>query len=396
MRRVSGLEGRLVREVLRSEFRSSKAVGMLVRAERAFQDFIGVNQAIGCVNGTATLHVALEALGIGVGDEVIVPSLTMSATCFSVLQANATPVFADVDEDTWQIDPVSVRKLMNRRTKAIISVALYGGSPHYAELMRVAGSVPIIEDNAQALGTTYNGKQLGSFGAFSSYSFQSSKQLTAGEGGMLCTVDSELSEKARLVQTLGYSAVKNSSTRKIPKSTIQSPEYLRHESLGWNYRMPEITAAVVLGQVMRAPKLLAARRKAALALQETLTHSQWLKPQLHYPEVDSSFWALGASIERNDIDWHTFASTFRKHGGKGVYSAWALGYQEPAFQNLSLLGREEFLTRPASELFAPGTTPVAEGLQKKILAFRTNEWTESSIKSQVTAMERTVSELNQI
>ena len=394
MKRVGRLEARLVREVLKSEFRSSKSVGMLARAEQAFSDLLGVEHSIGCVNGTATLHIALEALGIGAGDEVIVPSLTMSATCFSVLQANATPVFADVDRETWQIDPESVRALITPRTKAIMTVALYGGAPDYSRLLDVAGSIPLIEDNAEALGATYNGRPLGSFGTFSSYSFQASKHLSAGEGGMVCTNDALLAEEARLVQTLGYAAVRNSSTRKIPKSVIQNPDYLRHESLGWNYRMSEITAAVVLGQVTRAPELLAPRLRAARALEEIIMSTPWLKPQRHYPQVASSYWALGATLERDDLSWETFSRTFRKHGGKGIYAAWALGYQEPAFQNLSLLGREDFLTRPAPELFGPGTTPVAESLQRKILAFRTNEWSLSGLRTQVRALEKTVSELN--
>lgn len=394
MRRVGKLEARLVREVLNSEFRSSKSVGMLSRTEEAFSAYLGVEHSIGCVNGTATLHIALEALGIGAGDEVIVPSLTMSATCFSVLQANATPIFADVDEETWQIDPESVRALITPRTKAIMTVALYGGAPDYSRLLAVAGSIPLIEDNAEALGTTYAGRPLGTFGIFSSYSFQASKHLSAGEGGMVCTNDARLAEQARLVQTLGYAAVRNSSTRKIPKSVIQNPHYLRHESLGWNYRMPEITAAVVLGQVKRAPELIASRLKTAEALLETLAAAPWLKPQKHYTGAKSSYWALGVTLEREDLSWDTLTSTFRKHGGKGIYAAWALGYQEPAFQNLSLLGREQFLTRPASELFAPGTTPVAESLQRKILAFRTNEWSPSSLRSQVRALAQTIAEVS--
>lgn len=394
MKRVGRLEARLAREVLKSEFRSSKSVGMLARAEQAFSDLLGVEHSIGCVNGTATLHIALEALGIGAGDEVIVPSLTMSATCFSVLQANATPVFADVDRETWQIDPESVRALITPRTKAIMTVALYGGAPDYSRLLEVAGSIPLIEDNAEALGATYGGRPLGSFGVFSSYSFQASKHLSAGEGGMVCTNDALLAEKARLVQTLGYAAVRNSSTRKIPKSVIQSPHYLRHESLGWNYRMSEITAAVVLGQVTRASELLAPRLRAAKAFEEVIASTPWLKPQHQYPQVASSYWAFGATIERDNLSWETFSQTFRKHGGKGIYAAWALGYQEPAFQNLHFLGREDFLTRPASELFGPGTAPVAESLQQKILAFRTNEWSLSGLRTQVRALKKTVTELN--
>jgi perosamine synthetase len=363
---------------------------MLARAEGAFAELTGTKHAIGCVNGTATLHIALEALGIGAGDEVIVPALTMSATCFSVLHANATPVFADVDPETWQISAESVASLITPRTKAIMTVALYGGAPDYTALTQVAGDIPLIEDNAEAIGTVFRNKPIGTIGSFSSYSFQSSKHLSSGEGGMLCTNDDELAERARLVQTLGYGAVRNSSTRKIPKSVIQDPGYLRHESLGWNYRMPELIAAVVLAQTRRSPSLLAKRMQAARQLLDVMAAVPWLRPQREYPSVTSSYWSVGASLERTDISWKDFAAKFRECGGKGVYAAWALGYQEPAFQNLELLGREQFLTRPGNELYSPGTAPEAESLQRKILAFRTNEWSSSSRSKQITALRSTI------
>lgn len=367
---------------------------MLARAEEAFSPLANCRHAIGFVNGTATLHGALEALGIGHGDEVIVPSLTMSATFFAVLQANATPIFGDVDPDTWQLCPKSLKSLIGPNTKAVMTVALYGGSPDYQAILEVVGKIPLIEDNAEAIGATYQGNPIGNFGAFSSYSFQSSKHLTAGEGGMLCTNSSELAVQARLVQTLGYSAVRSSSTRKIPKASIQDPSYLRHESLGWNYRMSEITAAVVLGQVSRVKPLLRRRREAAEALLETLSKASWLLPQANYPDSESSYWSVGATLERTDITWKDFRERFVANGGKGVYSAWALGYQEPALRHGVLLGRERLLTRPIEELSSPGTAPVAEELQSKILAFRTNEWSRASLRSQTRALSRTLSEFS--
>lgn len=391
MKRIGSIEKKLVKEVLRSEFRSSKATGMLARAEEAFAPLGGSKHAIGCVNGTATLHIALEALGVGAGDEVIVPALTMSATCFSVLQANATPIFADVDSKTWQIDPESIKRLITPRTKAIMTVALYGGAPDYDRIRAVAGQIPLIEDNAESMGTTYKGELIGGIGAFSSYSFQSSKHLSAGEGGMLCTNGDVLAEEARLIQTLGYAAVRNAQTRKIPKSVIQNPDYLRHESLGWNYRMPELVAAVVLGQTIRARELSAARVRAAKELKEIIGSVSWLTLQAEHEHVESSYWALGATLERSDISWADFTQRFRDHGGKGIYAAWALGYQEPAFLNQAFLGRQQFLTRPAAELFAAGTAPVAEILQKNILAFRTNEWDSKGLAKQARALKETLS-----
>lgn len=394
MKRISGLENRLVKEVLRTSFRGSKSTNMRATLEQEFAQLSGCRENLACVNGTATLHIALEALGVGAGDEVIVPALTMSATCFSVLHANATPIFADVDPTTWQISADSVRRLVTPRTKAIITVALYGGSPDYDALRSAAPGIPLVEDNAEAIGTTYRGHIIGSMGDFSSYSFQSSKHLTAGEGGMLCTNNPDLAEKARLVQTLGYSAVKKRETRRIPKSVIQDPEYKRHESLGWNYRMAEISAAVALGQVRRFEKLVGARLKVARELDSVVQKCEWLVPQGTTAKSASSFWSYAVLLKRQDITWREFVTTFNNNGGKGIYSAWALGYQEPAFVNLNLLGRERTLTRKAHEIFAEGTCPVSEEIQPKILAFRTNEWTEFGLRRQVVALQRTIRDLN--
>ena len=363
---------------------------MRAQLEKEFARLSGCSENLACVNGTATLHIALEALGVGVGDEVIVPALTMSATCFAVLHANATPIFADVDPLTWQISADSVARLITPQTKAIMTVALYGGSPDYDALRLVAPGIPIIEDNAEAIGTAYKGRIIGSMGDFSSYSFQSSKHLTAGEGGMLCTNNPELAEQARLVQTLGYTAVKNKETRKIPKAVIQNPSYKRHESLGWNYRMAEISAAVALGQVKRSDKLVAMRTRAAQELGSIVETCDWLVPQSDTPETTSSFWSYAVLLTREDVSWQEFVTSFNSNGGKGIYSAWALGYQEPAFVNLNLLGREKLLTRSADEIFSDGTCPISEKLQPRILAFRTNEWTVRGLREQATALRKTI------
>lgn len=390
IRRIAQLEHRLVRKVLRSSFRGSRPTEMRERLERDFSALSGCTENLACVNGTSTLHIALEALGVGAGDEVIVPALTMSATCFAVLHTNATPVFADVDPATWQISPDSVANLITSKTKAIITVALYGGSPDYDVLRQAAPGLPLIEDNAEAIDTYYKGRLIGSAGDFSSYSFQSSKHLTAGEGGMLCTNNPELAERARLVQTLGYTAVKNKSTRKIPKRVIQNPSYKRHESLGWNYRMSELSAAVALGQVLRVKSLVGVRRRTAAAIEASLQGCSWLIPQGISQNSRSSFWSFAVLLDREDISWEKFVDTFNSNGGKGIYSAWLLGYQEPAFKELRLLRRDRFLTRNPEELFADGACPIAEAIQPHILAFRTNEWSSRGLRKQVKALKKTV------
>ena len=393
MKRLSNLEKSYVLEVLESEFRGSKATGMVGRAESAFSRQFDKKFSIGFVNGTGTLHTALEALGIGQGDEVIVPPLTMSATAFSVLQANATPVFADVDPATFQIDCRSIADRISNRTKAVMTVALYGGAPDYLTIKEAIGDLPLIEDNAEAFGTKYHGKEIGSFGLFSSYSFQSSKHLSSGEGGMLCTDSLELADKARKFQSLGYIAV-GATTHKIDKKDIQDPSYLRHEVLGWNYRMSDLTAGVVLGQIERSYELIEIRKKVGKLIFEQVNDISWLRPQANYEESEHSFWAAPILLERDDISWQQFRDKFMSFGGKGIYAAWQLSYLEPVFQNLNFQGRQKFIDPSVSSKYIRGYCPNAEYIQPRVLAFRTNEWNLKGAQIQAEALRKTAEFFN--
>ena len=362
---------------------------MVSRAEVAFSKKFGMKFSMGFVNGTGTLHTALEALGIGPGDEVIVPPLTMSATAFSVLQANATPIFADIDPLTFQIDSKSIADRLTSQTRAVITVALYGGSPDYESILKVIGDIPLIEDNAEAFGTKYHGREIGSFGVFSSYSFQSSKHLTAGEGGMLCTDSQQHADIARKFQSLGYRAV-GATKHKIDKKEIQDPGYLRHEVLGWNYRMSDLTAAVVLGQIERSDELIGVRRMVGQRIFSEIKDVTWLRPQLSYENSEHSFWAAPILLDRKDITWQQFRNKFMEFGGKGIYAAWQLSYLEPAFQKLNFCGREKFINQEISQRYRPGYCPNAESIQPRILAFRTNEWESDSQEMQISALNKVI------
>ena len=208
-RRVYGNELKYLQEVLESDFRSSLGSTMMSRFEQSFARKFGVEYAISFVNGTATMHAALEAKGVGPGDEVIVPPLTMSATTFAVLQANATPIFADVEEDTFQISAKSIAERITPRTRAIITVALYGLSPDMDAINDIAKThkLFVVEDNAECFLGRYKGRLVGTLGDCASFSFQSSKHVTSGEGGVLITQDLQLAENVRRVQSLGYAGV---------------------------------------------------------------------------------------------------------------------------------------------------------------------------------------------
>ncbi|MCM4167434.1 L-glutamine:2-deoxy-scyllo-inosose aminotransferase [Arenibacter antarcticus] len=172
---------------------------------RLFAEYTGVKHAICTVNGTITLQIALEALGIGVGDEVIVPGLTWQATAATVIDVNATPILVDVSEDTWCIDPKEIEKAITPKTKAIIPVHLYGAFADMDAVMAIAKkhNLYVIEDCAHKHGGEWNGKKAGSIGDIGSFSYQLSKHLTAGEGGSVTTNNSELADKLDALRNCG-------------------------------------------------------------------------------------------------------------------------------------------------------------------------------------------------
>jgi perosamine synthetase len=389
--RVYGNELRYLEEVLNTEFRSSQGSVMMRRLEEAFAHRFNSKYAIAFVNGTATMHAALEAYGIQPGDEVIVPPLTMSATTFAVLQANATPVFADVDPDTFQISAASIAERITPKTRAIITVALYGLSPDMDAIMAIAKkhNLFVVEDNAECFLGAYKGKMVGTLGDCASFSFQSSKHLTSGEGGMIITDNLELAEKIRKVQSLGYAGV-SATKGKITKRDIQDPDYSRHVTMGWNYRMPELCAAVALAQLENIDALVGRRVTVASMFEEVARDFDWFVPQQVGSEYQNSYWTWVVRLDRSDITWHQFRDRFLEKGGDGVYAAWKLTYLEPMFQSMNLLGRERFISSDNREKYKRGLCPIAEKIAPKLLQFKTNYWDIAAAEKQAKVLRLTL------
>jgi perosamine synthetase len=234
-----------VSDVLRS--------GMLASGERVaefeqrFADLCGSNHAVATNNGTAALHAALLAAGIGPGDEVIVPAFTFFATASAVAMCGAKPVFADVDGMTFNISPQQVSERITGKTKAVIGVHLFGQPCDVEALQEICESknLKFIEDAAQAHGAQYRNGRTGSFGHLGCFSFYATKNMITGEGGMVTTNDKKLSERLRLLINHG-----------------QSEKYL-HTILGYNYRMTDIGAALGLVQLRKLEKFNLRRRKNA-------------------------------------------------------------------------------------------------------------------------------------
>ena len=390
--RIFGNERKYLEEVLATEFCASKSSTMSKRLEQKVASVFGSTYAVSFVNGTATLHAVLEAIGVGPGDEVIVPPLTMAATSLAVLQANATPVFADVDWDTFEIHPKSIEERITTRTKAIITVALYGLSPDMDPIMATARTraIFVLEDDAQCFLGKYKGRMVGTVGDAASFSFQGSKHVTSGEGGVIITDQLAVAEGARKVSSLGYAGV-NAIQGQISKADIQHPEYSRHLTMGWNYRMSELCSAVALAQIENIVPLVERRREVARLFNEAVEGCEWLVPQKTGPDYVNSYWAWVARLDHPNLNWRQFRDRFVEAGGDGVYGAWKLTYLEPMFQNRMLLGREAFISPAHLASYARGLCPVAEALQPRLVQFKTNYWNIEDAERQARILRQVVS-----
>lgn len=278
---LNGLEKSYVNECLDTSWISSK--GKFVPLfEQKFAQYTGVKYATSVCNGTVALHLALVALGIGSGDEVIVPTLTYIASANAVAYTGATPVFVDSLPDTWQMDPEDVRKKITPQTRAIMAVHLYGHPCEMDALVEIAREhdLFLIEDCAEAFGTFYKGKHVGGFGDISTYSFFGNKTITTGEGGMVVTNDDTLFDRS--VHFKGQGLAKH--------------RQYWHDVIGFNFRMTNICAAIGLAQLDQADDFLARKRRIAECYKENLEDL----PVTFHEEVGDvrhSYWMSSLLVE---------------------------------------------------------------------------------------------------
>jgi perosamine synthetase len=245
---LDGRETEYVLECLQSGWISS--IGHFIGDfERAFADYCGVRHAVACSNGTTALHLALVALGVTAGDEVIVPALTYIASANTVTYCGATPVFVDCDPITFNMDPAQIEAKITPRTKAIMPVHLYGHPVDMGAVREIARrrGLKVVEDAAEAIGATYRGQMTGSLGDCAAFSFFGNKIITTGEGGMVTTDDDALAARLRLFRSQGMD----------PDRRYWFPV------IGYNYRLTNVAAAIGLAQLERVDAHLASRRWVA-------------------------------------------------------------------------------------------------------------------------------------
>jgi dTDP-4-amino-4,6-dideoxygalactose transaminase len=312
--------------------------------EKRFAEWQGSRYAISVATGTAALHVALNSLGIGPGDEVIVPSYTFIATSFSVVQAGAIPRFADVNLDDHCLSIESAEKLVTKRTKAIMPVHLYGNVCDMDKINAFAKrhNLYVIEDNAEAFGGAYKGKKTGTLSQIAGCSFCQNKTFTTGgEGGMVTTDDEDLAWKARSFRDHGYDVKQRLSLLELE----QKLPYI-HNMVGWNYRMTEMQSAIGLAEVARMDTWnMPRRRRNAKILLDALKTSKRIKYfPIDTPERQNGWYVLAFSldVESMKCDIKQFVAAVSAEGAPVWKVFWPQCHTERAFQELNAFGRTGF------------------------------------------------------
>ena len=375
-----------LKDVLDSDFKAKKSKKCVKEFEKKFAKKFNSKYGISCCNGTATLHGILIGMGIKEGDEVITTPLTMSSTSLCVLHANALPVFADVDPDTFQILPESIESKITSRTKAIITVSLYGLSPEMDKIMKIAKkhNLYVIEDNAQCFLGEFKGQIVGSIGHASSFSFQNTKHMTTGEGGMILTNDIQLQDNICKATILGYQTV-GELAPKFDNRQFRDPAFKRHIAFGYNYRMSELCCAVGLSQLEKLDYLVDKRIEIANKFNELLkeTNCDWLVPQKINDYIKHTYWGFTVKLVRDDISFIDFRDKLMEYGGKAPYAAWELTYLEPLFENKKIKDYQW-------QEFNKGLCPNAEYLQSRIISFQNNYLDSETLEKQLEALKKTI------
>lgn len=262
-------------------------------ATEAFEDaiasYVGVRHAVAVSSGTASLHLIVRALGIGEGDEVLVPSFTFAASVNVLLYERAIPVFVDIEAETYNLDPDDLRSKITPRTKAILAVDVFGHPCEWDAILALAREygLKVIDDSCEALGAEYGGRKLGQFGDAAAFAFYPNKQITTGEGGMIVTDDDEIARLCRSMRNQGRG---------------QMGAWLEHERLGFNYRMDEMSGALGLSQMRRIEEFLSRRENVAGLYNARFDGLDWVRPPVVKANVRMSWFVyvitLAEGIDR--------------------------------------------------------------------------------------------------
>jgi perosamine synthetase len=330
--------------------------------EKKFAEFCQTNYGVACNNGTTAIHLALEALGIGKNDEVIIPTFTMIATCNAVIYSGAKPVLVDAEMETWNIDTDLIEDKITPRTKAILVVHTYGHAVDMDPILEIAKkhNLFVVEDAAEAHGGEYKEKRCGSLGDIGCFSFYSNKIITTGEGGMVVTNNAEYAERAQSLRNHAFG----------------KPRFI-HNELGFNYRITNIQAAIGLAQMERADYLVNRRIKNAMRYNSLLKDVEGIKIPPEKAWAKNVYWMYSILIE--DSFGLSKDDVMEKLRDKGVDTrSFFYGmHQQPVFKNN---GDDRYPD-------CHGSYPVADELTRKGLYLPSSgSLTEDNIETVVQAI----------
>lgn len=334
---LDGKEKQYLSECIESGWISSEGP-FVQRFEDAFAQQVGRRHAVAVANGTAALDIAVEALDIGRGDEVIVPAFTIISCIAQIVRAGAIPVLVDSDPMTWNMDVEQVAAKITSRTKAIMAVHIYGLPADMDPLIALANrhGLKIIEDAAEVHGQVYKGRPCGSFGDVSTFSFYPNKHITTGEGGMVVTDDDRLADKARSLRNLCFQPAKR----------------FVHERLGWNYRMSNVQAAIGLAQLERLDEFVARKRHMGAYYTKSLAGLQGVQLPLAATDyAENIYWVFGLVLSESlELDAEEAMRRLAANG-VGTRPFFCPMHMQPVLKRMGL--------------FRDGEYPVSEHLYRK-------------------------------
>jgi len=368
-----------IKQAVNNQFRTSKNRYFNNLLTTKFCKKINVKYGVTVSSGTAGLHTILLSLELKKNDEVIMPAITMSAVAYSILLSGAKPIFVDIDENSLNIDPTSVEKRITKNTKAIICVSLYGLPPNYTALKKIIKNykkkIYLIEDNAECVIGSYKKQIAGSFGDFSMFSFQSSKVLTCGEGGIIVTNDKRLWEKAKVYSNLGYYVMKKTYVQR--RINLQNTNFKRHKVLGYKYSLSDLSAAVVYGQLKKLNLLCRIRNNCAKEYKKIINKFSFIKTQEYSQSYKHGYWAFSVLFS-NKKYYEFFKKKFRKNGGDFFYACWRLSYQEEFYKKLRIKYKK---------------CKKAENIQQRLIQLKTNYSDRNDLLKQCKVLEKTFSQI---
>ena len=339
-------------DVLKSDFLTTGP--KIAEFEQTVADYVGAKYAVAISNGTSALHAACFAAGIGPGDEVITTPLTFAASANCVLYCGGTPVFADVDPKTYNIDPEDIRRKITDRTKAIIAVHLAGQPCDMDAIHSIAHEygLIVIEDGAQALGSVYKGKKVGSLSDMTTFSFHPVKPITTGEGGMIVTDNEEFYKKMALFRSHGITRDDSMMTRN------DGPWFYQQFDLGYNYRITDIQCALGCSQMKKLDRFLARRKEIVARYNEAFADCDNIITPYQLSDTESG-WHLYIVQVKNCDRRQVFEAMREKGIGVNVHYIPVYMhpyYQEHGYENVHCANAEEIYSHIISLPLYPGLT----------------------------------------